>query len=891
MKSIFRFTTSTILVLVFLSQALPCGPGYISPVFDNEKAPENPYSNFAAGQLGIIKPDFRRSVLFAAYRYLNGGSFSVDDQKALVEVWKAEIDRDYKPQDDISESVKAWVDKRMEVVGKEEKTPEIYVERTYGGYDFFPNCTKNAFETATETLSSRVTLHGPSDPGVVNWVNGQDQVFNNCASGKQTPNEPPVGAPDWLNKDRAYQRAAAEFYSLDYRNAKLHFAEIAQDTESPWRETADYLVARTLIRQASLSKSVEAAAPYYEEAEAHLQKFVSSSGKFAASADRLLGLIKYRLHPKERVGELAKILAFQSGNDNFKQDVTDYTWLLDKFESQALEADIKRKQAIEEAKNGNTNANVIKEERANSNTNTDAKDDDNLKLNIYSESYAESWSFTVKPDATDAELLAAAERAVGKPLTEDLKKKAREAKESAYGSRFTDNQRSDYEGGYYSEEELELSQLPAFLRNDELTDWLFTFQTKTPEAYLYALKRFRESGSELWLMTALSKADKTSTELPRLIEAANNANRTTPGFRTIAFHQSRILLDTGKNAEAKKVIEDMLNIGDDLSISSRNSFLDLRRRIVESLDDFLTYSLRKPYAWDFSGSVGKIEDLIAREKTYFDSEFNKNGRDAYDKEVEERYKEQLQWQDRQMLDASSIDLINRTFPQQLLIEVERSKTLPDYLRPKFAVAIWTRSYLLGDNASLLKMTPELIKYYPELEPQLAKITAAKTPLAQDRAILYFILQNPLMSPYIEDGTGKSDNEFGDWDSNDWWCSSYLSDSEPTDETDSGFKRLDSPKFLTAAQKQMATSERKRLIALGDAPEMLANRVIEWAKRSPTDKRVPEALYIVQRANGWIKYGCGSNEGLQAQITAIMKKSFPSSEWTRKLSADEAEKNQ
>ena len=142
MKSIFRFAISTFLVLVFLSQALPCGPGYISPVFDSEKAPENPYSNFAAGQLGIIKSDFRRSVLFAAYRYLNGGSFSVDDQKALVDVWKAEIDRDYKPQDDISESVKAWVDKRMEVVGKEEKTPEIYVERAYGGYDFFPNCTK-----------------------------------------------------------------------------------------------------------------------------------------------------------------------------------------------------------------------------------------------------------------------------------------------------------------------------------------------------------------------------------------------------------------------------------------------------------------------------------------------------------------------------------------------------------------------------------------------------------------------------------------------------------------------------------------------------------------------------------------------------------------------------
>ncbi len=886
MKSFFRFATTIVLLLAFLSQALPCGPGYTTPMFNNEKAPENPYSNFASGQLGIIKPGFRRSVLFAAYRYLNGGSFSANDQAALVELWKNEIDHSYKPQDDISEAVKGWVEKRKEVVSKEEKTPEIYVERTYGGYDFFPNCTKNAFETATETLNSRISSHGPNDPGVSNWVNGQDQVFNNCSSGKQTPSDPPAGSPDWLQKDRAYQRAAAEFYSLDYRSAKVHFAEIAQDTESPWAETADYLVARTLIRQASLTKSVASALPLYEEAEARLERFVSG-GKFAASAERLLGLVKYRLHPEQRVSELAKTLSFRTGNENFKQDLIDYTWLLDKFESQVLEAEAKRKQALEDAKNGN--ANVGKEEPAS--TLADNKDDGDLKLTIYSESYAESWSVSVKPDATDMELLLAFERAVGKPLTEEQKKNARTAKESAYASRYTDSQRSDYEGGYYSDDKLELSQVPAFLRNDELSDWLFTFQTKTPEAYLYSLKRFKESGTDLWLMTALVKADKSSTDIPRLIEAANNANRTTPGYQTIAFHQARILIELGRNAEAKKIIEDMMNTGDELAISTRNSFLDLRRRIGETVDDFLTSSLRKAYGWDFSGSVGSIDELIAEQKSYYDPEYNKDGREAFNKEVEERYKDESMWQGREMFDAASIDLMNRTFPQSLLLEVEASKALPDHLRPKFALALWTRSYLLGDTPSLLKMTAGLSKYYPDLDPQLAKITAATTPAAQDRAALYFILKNPLMSPYIEDGIGKTDNEFGDWDSNDWWCSSYLPDWDESagDESEIGYKRLDTPKFLSAAQRQEASAERKRIIAFGDAPKYLASRVMDWAKKTPTDRRVPEALFIVQQANGWTKYGCGSNEDLQNQLATILRKNYPSSEWTQKLIADEAER--
>lgn len=889
MNRLYQITISLILLFAFMSNALPCGPGYISPVFDQKNAPENPYTNYAAGRLGIIKPSFRRSILFAAYRYLNGGSFSADDQRALVENWKAEVDRDYPQQDDVSEAVKAWVTQRKAVLEKEEKPPEIYVERSYGGYDFFPNCTKNAFEVATETLSTRVSEHGQTDPNVANWVAAQDQVFQNCAAGKKSPDDAPVGAPTWLQKDRAYQKAAAEFYSLDYANAKVHFAEIAQDTESPWAETADYLVARTLIRRASLSSSTMSAKPFYEEAEVHLEKFVSKSGRFAASSQRMLGLIKYRLHPKERVGELARILSFQTGNDNFKQDLIDYTWLLDKFESEAIQAEEKRKAAIEAAKNGNSNT----APPANTDTETDKVPDDGmLQINLYSDNYVESWNFKIKPEATDAELIAAAEKVVGKPLTEEMKKRVRESKQSAYTSRFTDGQRSDYEGGYYTEEQLNLSALPAFLRNDDLTDWLYTIQTKTPEAYLYSLKRFREAGSELWLMTALMKAEKSSTDVARLLEAANNTSRTAPGYQTIGYHQARLLLDLGKSAEAKKLIDDVLAMGDEIPISTRNNFLDQRRRIVETLDDYLTYSLRKPYAWDFSGDVGSIEEMIAKQKTYYDPEYNKDGREAYDKEIEDRYKDELMWQGREMLDASAIDLINRAFPKTLLLEVEKSPVLPEYLRAKFVVAIWTRAYLLDDTATLLKMTPELAKHYPDLEAELAKITAATTQTAQDRAILYFILKNPLMSPYVEDGIGKSDNEFGEWDSNDWWCSSYLEADDPGtgpyEDLDRGFQRLPVPKFLTAAQRQMAIAERGKLISLGDAPEMLGKRVIDWAKRFPTDKRVPEALYIVQRANGWTKYGCGSNEELQTEITALMKKSFPSSEWTRKLESDEKE---
>ena len=108
-----------ILVTFFVQAVAPvlaCGPSYITPVFDYEHAPEEPFEGFAAGKIGIIKPTYYRIVLFAAYRYLNGGGFSGDEQKGLVDVWKAEFDNKSFEDTDVSEAVKAWVERRKEVL-------------------------------------------------------------------------------------------------------------------------------------------------------------------------------------------------------------------------------------------------------------------------------------------------------------------------------------------------------------------------------------------------------------------------------------------------------------------------------------------------------------------------------------------------------------------------------------------------------------------------------------------------------------------------------------------------------------------------------------------------------------------------------------------------------
>lgn len=887
MKRTFRYVVTLLLLLGFLlSNALPCGPGYITPLFDTTSAPESPFSDFAGGLLGIVKPEFRRSVLYAAYRWIAGNGMGASEQKAVVEVWNASINRKDFRDESIDDAVKVWVEKRKEIVGKEESTPSIYAERSYGGYDFFPNCTRNAFETATETLADRSGSHGPSDPNLKDWIKAQDEVFQNCANGKQTPDDPPPGAPEWLAKDRAYQKAAAEFYSLDYDAAKKHFAEIAQDSQSPWAETADYLVARTLIRQASLSKSKEKTAAYYQEAEDHLSRFVSRSGKFSASAERLMGLIKYRNHPRERVSELAKQLTIYAGsNENFRQDLIDYTWLLDKFENDVLTAEEKRK-AAEKEKEQPANTVTGSSTITTSANRSQKPNEDDLSLYLYTD--GQSYAIYVRPDATDADAIAAAEKVYGKPLTKEQKEAVAAQRQSAYAGRFTNERDSGYEN-YYGSETMSPSLIPDFLKQDELTDWLYNYQTSGAEAYLHALARYKQTGSDLWLMTALSKAEKSSTDLSRLIEAGRNAGSSSAAYPTIAYHTARVLLEQGKTAEARKIVDEMLDLGDRIPVSARNSFLAIKVGFAQTMDEYLASSLRTAYAFDFDGSVGTVDEFIAEQKTWYNPEYNKDGREAYEKEIEENYKSERQWQGRQMFDTAAMDTFNRAFPTASLIEVANSPALPEYLRERFVTAIWMRAFLLGDKPTLLKMTPELAKYQPDAADQLARITAAKTPAAFDNAVLFYVLKNPVMTPYLEEGMGKTDNDQGQWDSNDWWCEPYDLTYDDATSTQVPKAAPPRPPFLTPAQVQTAQSERKKLAAIGDAPKFLAEKVMSWAKRSRTDRRVPEALYIMIEANGWTKYGCGNNEELREEAAALLRRNYPNSEWTAKLDKEESEK--
>ncbi len=328
--------------------ACGCGPFFEQAIFTYTLHPDLPLTNFAQGQLGILQPTYARSYLYVAYRHLIGMGFDQEEQAALVALWDERLN----PQADLwnpnaSAAVKAWSDVRTQfaAVGP---LPQINVfkalEARNGAFYYheYVNCTADAFQTAAHTLTARIEQFGVDSVDVLDWVRAQDQVFSNCSGVRAIPAPAAPQSPEILQKDRAYQIAAAHFYAGDLAAAERLFGDIADDPASHWRPLAPYLVARSLLRQGSL-------VPRYDDVDT--AKLAAAQQTLTAILDdknlqvihpaarRLLAVVRARLEPAVRVHELAQSLLTPHSGPTLKQDLWDYTLLLDRVADERHAAD------------------------------------------------------------------------------------------------------------------------------------------------------------------------------------------------------------------------------------------------------------------------------------------------------------------------------------------------------------------------------------------------------------------------------------------------------------------------------------------------------------------------------------------------------------------------
>jgi hypothetical protein len=718
--------------------AYACGPFSLDAIFTFSKHPDYPLEKYAQGELGLLQPTYARSYLFTAYRHLNGTGFLPAEQKALLALWKERQESSWMPE---AASMDTWLATRKKVAGiKAISQIDRYRNKSKDSFDSFLNCTPDAFETAAKTLEVRITKFRATSPEVKDWTLAQDRVFSNCSEGENIPESAPSNTSVLVKQDRAYQIASANFYAMKFDDARTQFEKIAEDTNSPWRTTASLLIARTLIRRASLQEEASRTESL-SKAEILLNKTLADPVQeaFHKSAQNLLKLVKLRLNPKERLRELAQLLASKEPNPNLKQDLWDYTLLLDKYEQEA------------------------------------------------------------NPD-------------------------------------------------FY--ESIKFNQLSKVGRENDMTDWVLTFQAQDKEAMNYALRRWEQTASMPWLIASLSKGSAKDAKASKLMKAALAIKPDSPAFLSANAQLTRLLLASGQQTEAKKRLDFLLNNQAAIQPSARNYLLHQRMLLASNLDEFLKFAQRKPtaFSWD-----------------YDDRELPAASTDNKDLKI---------WQGRLMFDSDAISIINERLPLSVLTEVTSKKVLPDYLRQRIALAAWTRAALLEDSEQSKALAPLVSSFYPELKSYLDSYLLAST--AQERKVtaLYILLKFPALRPLVDPITGqtmsrdltKIDNYRGNW-----WCAQETKDSSSTD----------SVNFLNATQQAAGKREHDQIAALGSAPNYLSRQAVEWAKkRTPNDSRVPEALHLAVRST---RYGCTDKQTGRLSKAAfdLLKTRYASSPWAKK----------
>jgi hypothetical protein len=370
----------------------------------------------------------------------------------------------------------------------------------------------------------------------------------------------------------------------------------------------------------------------------------------------------------------------------------------------------------------------------------------------------------------------------------------------------------------------------------------------------------------------LSKAKAASKAVEDLLKAAEKIDFFSPAFPTIAYHKARILIEQDKKTEAAKLLDEILGSNLDLPVSTRNEFAELRMKIAETLETFLRNATRKPFTFaDYEESVS-IAEVIARQKAWWSKDFDQS-KDEWENSTEEQFAGYKKWEKREMFDEPTVRIINEHFPLAVLLEAQKSPGLPEYLRERLAIVIWTRAAILENDAVLQRIAPEIIKIAPEAENYLK----AKTTLARRFAALYVIFRNENFVPFVQSGFNQGYATFET--ASGWWCA--VSDYDYEGGKEMPRKIPPRPVFLTAGQSIAAQAEKKKITEAGSAPEFLSIKAKEWLKIAPKDKRLPEILYKASEANEPFQYGCGNLTG-KVELMNLLQKNFPDSEWTKKL---------
>lgn len=445
---------------------------------------------------------------------------------------------------------------------------------------------------------------------------------------------------------------------------------------------------------------------------------------------------------------------------------------------------------------------------------------------------------------------------------------------------------------------------------EDLSDWLHTFHSDSPEEILMAppdppeeivpphpadpaavaraLAKWRTHHALPWLLAALQQTPATDSSAAELLNAAAKVSTTSPGYLTVRYYALRMTIrTTGPQQDAARAELGALlsRASPDLAPGTRNLLNDERQRLATSLPDFLAHAAEIPAAVGVPELSNKDDD---------DDQANDNGFP-----IENHPKSCNQ----PLLNGYAAQVFAQQMPLAKLVESARSTTLPNPLRREIVRSTWMRAILVGDTSTADQLQPLLAELDNPLWKMMAPFREAssngrKTSAARKNddqknagdknddklfAAVFLTLQNPGLQPTVRQGLLRS-TTLGELDNfhDNWWCDNRADGRANDDGRDQNAQARTkaSPSFLSAEDEKAAQNDLARVAELGPAPNFLTAAVLAYAAHHPDDARVPQALYLAVRST---RYGCSNKDttNWSAKAFQLLHQHYPKSEWAEK----------
>ena len=803
------------IALPFL-QVEACGPDFFPDVFVRNLHADHP-TDYAAGKLGVLLSTYPRADLSVAYRYLSGGTLTPEEQRAYhptlslaeqvgdfdaADAHEAQAPVGGKQYAEPPGSADVWLEARSQYAPAQSELHSVteYSMIYSAGYFLaasYENCQDDAFRTAVSTLRSRAQTWGAHSATLADWIKGQDAVFSNCGQKSDAVSSP---------SNRPVINPSSP-------------AAVPSNAPTLLRQDRAYQIASAQFYAAQLAP---ASVSFQAIAKDPASPWRGVARYLVARALIREAFLTAKNGPDDVMASFDSDLMKQAQHqlESMRDDV------LPGISSNAVQGllNLVRLRTEPQARLREVSA-ALAGPKTDPNYKQDLED-----LTWYLNGKLDS--LAIRGDASDSDFRVDKASNDYRPLTF-------EQKLPGFEKAFQD---------------------VADLRSTSpLLDWLVTFQSPSDAAKKHAFAEWKRTGNAPWLAAAITKASSSDPEASALIEHAEHLPSTSPAWATVTYHRLRLLIDTGRTAEARTELDrafpEIRAIGSESSI---NLFTGLRMHTASSLDDALADAPRKilEHTSEEQSSVDECLEVMKNPKRKYDCKHDNSPVEFSE-------------------DAAVV--FNTETPLATLALSAQSEVLPAQLRQSVIMMTWVRSVLLKNEVIAAQMLPLL----PAKLREQAGTGIGFHPLMA-------ILRNPGLRPYLDGGVQRSASyDFVESYADNWWCGDWSNN----------FSEYDAPvhsqsvAFLSTQAQVTGKKETADLLALTSAEGYLGSQVLEYARAHPSDPDVPEALYLTLRA---IRYGCYHGMGagndkesadrvasIARDVGALMRRHYSTNPWTRK----------